>query len=75
MKQLESTLNITARFTGGRGVGDQEAVYSSGNDNGSSGDDWKTTYKYFNAARISDSFGRRNEVSPINYAVYYYIKY
>jgi hypothetical protein len=29
----------------------------------------------FDASRSSASYGRRNEVAPANYAVYYYIKY
>jgi len=39
------------------------------------GDNWESRSFGINASRSNGVYGRRNEVAPKNYAVYYYIKY
>jgi hypothetical protein len=45
------------------------------NKNGGEYDAESARTMYFDASRASVAYGRRNEVAPANYAVYYYIKY
>jgi microcystin-dependent protein len=78
-EQADSAPNITGWFnaqspTNGYDVGGAFDIDSRQTRNDSGNGSSHNSFD-FDASRSSASYGRRNEVAPANYAVYYYIKY
>jgi hypothetical protein len=79
--QADSAPDITGSFDAQGYIRNQNdsgafAVSSRGRiDDGDSNSTEYARVRSFMASRSSASYGRRNEVAPMNYAVYYYIKY
>ncbi|MDR1071273.1 MAG: tail fiber protein [Rickettsiales bacterium] len=76
-KQLESAPNITGTT---RGMDDNSgsfsgAFYQRGTISTGASGGWPGSYAGFDASRSNAAYGRRDEVAPTNYSVYYYIRY
>jgi hypothetical protein len=83
-KQLDAAPNISGWWRGkmGNGQGATSGGAFTKSTSGTSspaslGNGWNAAYVNFilNAGSANAVYGRRNEVAPVNYAVYFFIKY